>query len=143
MASYFSKSKGCSVWDLDNKKYIDMSIMGIGTNILGYGHEEVDKAVYSISKRNMSTLNCPEEVLLAEKLVELHPWFDMVRLLNSGGEANAIAIRIAELPQEKKKNAIVVIMVSTTRYLATNLNKDDDLEGGIYFGLDPKGYLLD
>ena len=32
--AYFSKSKGCCVWDLDNKKYIDMSFMGIGTNIL-------------------------------------------------------------------------------------------------------------
>ena len=34
--SYFSKSKGCHVWDLNNKKYTDMSIMGIGTNTLGY-----------------------------------------------------------------------------------------------------------
>ena len=42
--SYFSKAKGCSVWDLDGNKYIDMSIMGIGTNILGYGQPEVDDA---------------------------------------------------------------------------------------------------
>ena len=34
--------KGCKVWDLDGSEYIDMSIMGIGTNILGYGHPEVD-----------------------------------------------------------------------------------------------------
>ena len=32
--TYFNKAKGCHVWDLDNNKYIDMSIMGIGTNIL-------------------------------------------------------------------------------------------------------------
>ena len=37
--SYFSKAKGCYVWDLDNNKYKDMSIMGIGTNVLGYGNE--------------------------------------------------------------------------------------------------------
>ena len=43
--SYFSKAKGCRVWDLDNNEYIDMSIMGIGTNILGYGNTHVDKAV--------------------------------------------------------------------------------------------------
>ena len=30
--SYFSKAKGCNVWDLDGNKLIDMSIMGIGTN---------------------------------------------------------------------------------------------------------------
>ena len=43
--SYFSKAKGCKVWDLDGNEFIDMSIMGIGTNTLGYGQEEVDAAV--------------------------------------------------------------------------------------------------
>ena len=61
--AYFSKSKGCTVWDLDGAKYTDMSIMGIGTNILGYGHPEVDEAVKeTVTNGNMSTLNCPEEV---------------------------------------------------------------------------------
>ena len=67
--AYYSKSKGCKVWDLDGNEYIDMSIMGIGTNILGYGHSEVDEAVLkTIKDGNMSTFNCPEEVYLAEKL---------------------------------------------------------------------------
>ena len=80
---------------LDGNEYTDMSIMGIGTNILGYGHPEVDEAVkITIQRGNMSTLNCPEEVYLAEKLIELHPWADMARFARSGGEANAIAIRI-------------------------------------------------
>ena len=93
--AYFSKAKGCNVWDLDNQKYTDM-IMGIGTNSLGYGYSEIDRAVQkAVSRGNMSTLNCEEEVLLAEKLVELHPWSDMVRFARTGGEANAIAIRIA------------------------------------------------
>ena len=71
--TYYSKSKGCKVWDLDGNEYIDMSIMGIGTNILGYGNAEVDQAVLNtVQSGNMSTLNCPEEVYLAEKLVELH-----------------------------------------------------------------------
>ena len=43
--SYFSKAKGCKVWDLDGTELIDMSIMGIGTNSLGYGNNEVDEAV--------------------------------------------------------------------------------------------------
>ena len=65
--SYFSKSKGCKVWDLDGKEYIDMSIMGIGTNTLGYGHPEVDEAVIkTVKDGNMATFNCPEEVYLAE-----------------------------------------------------------------------------
>ena len=60
--SYFKKAKGCKVWDLDGNEYVDMSIMGIGTNVLGYGNDEVDEAVLNTVKDgNMSTLNCPEE----------------------------------------------------------------------------------
>ena len=73
------------MWDLDGNEYTDMCIMGIGTNILGYGHARVDGAVAEVvANGNMSTLNCPEEVYLAEKLVELHPWADMVRFARSG-----------------------------------------------------------
>ena len=94
--AYFSRAKGCRVWDLEGRELIDMSIMGIGTNLLGYGHPEVDGAVAAtVAAGNMSTLNCPEEVRLAERLVELHPWAEMARFARSGGEANAIAIRIA------------------------------------------------
>mgnify|MGYP003974565989 FL=1 len=68
--AYFSKTKDCRVWDMDGREYIDMSIMGIGTNILGYSHPEVDEAVHNIVELgNMSTFNCPEEVYLAEKLI--------------------------------------------------------------------------
>ena len=57
---------------------------------------EVDAAVRrTIDNGNMSTLNCPEEVYLAERLIELHPWADMVRFARAGGEVNAITIRIA------------------------------------------------
>ena len=70
--SYYSKAKGCKVWDMDGKEYIDMSIMGIGTNTLGYGHPEVDAAVMdAVKSGNMSTFNAPEEVYLAEKLIEM------------------------------------------------------------------------
>ena len=59
--AYFSKSKGCKVTDMDGNEYFDMSIMGIGTNILGYGHPEVDQAVMqTVKDGNMATLNCPE-----------------------------------------------------------------------------------
>ena len=105
--SYFSKAKGCKIWDLDGAEFIDMSLMGVGTNILGYGHPEVDDAVTrTVANGNMSTLNCPEEVYLAEKLVALHPWADMARFARSGGEANAIAIRIARAASGKDKVAI-------------------------------------
>ena len=138
--AYFSKAKGCKVWDMDGNEYTDMSIMGIGTNILGYGHPEVDAAVHqTIDAGNMSTLNCPEEVYLAEKLIELHPWSDMVRLARSGGEANAIAIRIARAASGKDKVAICGYHGWHDWYLSANLGDDKNLDGHLLPGLEPNG----
>lgn len=138
--AYFSKAKGCSVWDLDGNKYTDMSIMGIGTNILGYGHQEVDDAVRkTIDAGNMSTLNCPEEVYLAEKLIEIHPWAEMVRFARSGGEANAIAIRIARAASGRDKVAICGYHGWHDWYLSANLGGDARLDGHLLPGLEPNG----
>ncbi len=138
--AYFSKAKGCKVWDLDGNEFIDMSIMGIGTNTLGYGHPEVDAAVMqTVSAGNMSTFNCPEEVYLAEKLIEMHPWADMVRLARSGGEANAVAIRIARAASGKDKVAICGYHGWHDWYLSANLGDDKSLDGHLLPGLEPKG----
>lgn len=138
--AYFSKAKGCRVWDLDGREYIDMSIMGIGTNTLGYGNPEVDDAVHQVvAAGNMSTLNCPEEVYLAERLIELHPWADMVRLARSGGEANAIAIRIARAASGRDKVAICGYHGWHDWYLAANLGDEQNLDGHLLPGLEPKG----
>ena len=138
--SYYSKAKGCEVWDLDNNKLIDVSIMGIGTNTLGYGHPKVDEAVLETVKNgNMSTLNCPEEVALAEKLIEINPWADMVRFARSGGEANSIAIRIARAASGKDKVAICGYHGWHDWYLSTNLKNDNQLDDHLLPGLDPAG----
>ncbi len=138
--AYFSKAKGCQVWDLDGNRYTDMCIMGIGTNTLGYGHPEVDAAVMAtVQAGNMSTLNCPEEVYLAERLVEMHPWADMVRLARSGGEANAIAIRIARAASGRDKVAICGYHGWHDWYLSANLSDGGRLDGHLLPGLEPKG----
>ena len=138
--SYFSKAKGCSVWDLEGNELIDMSIMGIGTNTLGYGNDIVDTAVMeTIKKGNMSTLNCPEEVYLAEKLIEINPWADMVRFARSGGEANSIAIRIARAASGKDKVAICGYHGWHDWYLSANHNEGDSLSSHLLSGLSPKG----
>jgi glutamate-1-semialdehyde 2,1-aminomutase len=138
--AYYSKAKGCRVWDLDGKEYIDMCIMGIGTNTLGYGHPEVDDAVRSaVANGNMATLNCPEEVYLAEKLIELHPWAEMVRFARSGGEANAIAVRIARAASGRDKVAICGYHGWHDWYLSANLGDDKSLDGHLLPGLEPNG----
>lgn len=138
--AYFSKAKGCKVWDMDDNEYIDMSIMGVGTNILGYGNSEVDAAVVNaVAAGNMSTFNCPDEVYLAEKLVEIHPWAHMARLARTGGEANAIAIRIARAASGKDNIAICGYHGWHDWYLSANLGDDASLDGHLLPGLQPNG----
>jgi glutamate-1-semialdehyde 2,1-aminomutase len=138
--AYFDTASGCRVTDLDGNEYVDMSIMGIGTNILGYGRQEVDAAVADVVRKgNMSTLNCPEEVWLAEALLEINPWADMVRFARTGGEANAIAVRIARAASGKDGVAICGYHGWHDWYLAANLSEEKNLDGHLLPGLDPTG----
>lgn len=138
--AYYSKAKGCRVWDLDGKEYRDMSYMGIGSCILGYGDEDVDSAVLkAVASGNMSTLNVPEEVELAELLTEIHPWADMVRYARSGGESMSIAVRIARAHTGKDKILFCGYHGWHDWYLSANLADDDALDGHLLKGLAPKG----
>ncbi len=137
--AYFTKAKGSKVWDLDGKEYTDM-LFAVGTSTLGYGNEEVDSAVAkAVTDGTMSSLNCPEEVYLAEKLIELHPWAEMVRFARSGGEANAIAIRIARAASGREKVAFCGYHGWHDWYLAANLSDGTGLNGHLLPGLEPNG----
>jgi glutamate-1-semialdehyde 2,1-aminomutase len=137
--TYFSKAKGCRVTDLEGREYIDMSVMGVGTNTLGYGHPEVDAAVHrTVDAGNMATLNCPEEVYLAERLIGMHEWSDMVRLARTGGEANAIAVRIARAASGRDRVAICGYHGWHDWYLAANL-RAESLADHLLPGLEPRG----
>jgi glutamate-1-semialdehyde 2,1-aminomutase len=140
--TYYNKAKGCNIWDLDNKKLTDFALMGVGTNILGYARNEIDIEVKkAIEKSNMSSLNCPEDVFLAEKLLELHPWADNAKFARTGGEANAMAIRIARTYSKKENIAVCGYHGWHDWYLAANLNKEDDLKTHLLPGLGTKGVL--
>lgn len=138
--AYFESATGCTVTDLDGKSYVDMSIMGIGTNSLGYGDKVVDGAVAeTIRKGNMSTLNCPEEVLLVERLTAMHPWSSMGKLTRSGGEANAVALRIARAFSGKSKVAICGYHGWHDWYLSANIASKDGLGTHLLPGLSTAG----
>jgi len=138
--AYFDRTSGVRVWDLDGREFLDFGFMGIGTNILGYSHPTVDQAVRrTIDKGNLSTLNAPEEVWLADRLVELHPWADMVRYARSGGEACAIAVRIGRAASGRDKVAFCGYHGWHDWYLAANLGSDDSLDGHLLPGLEPRG----
>jgi len=138
--AYYSRAKGCEVWDLDGKKYTDMSIMGVGSCILGYADADVNKAVKkAVDNGSMSTLNAPEEVELAELLCKVHPWADMVRYARTGGEAMAIAERIARAHTGKDIIAFCGYHGWHDWYLATNLMRKDGLKEHLLAGLLPAG----
>ena len=137
---YYKKAKGVEVWDLDGNKYIDMSIGGIGANVLGYADPDVDQAVIqAIQNGSSCSLNCPEEVELAELLCELHPWAEMVRYARTGGEAMAIAVRIARAYTGKDKIAFCGYHGWHDWYLSANLSMGDALDGHLMRGLEPVG----
>lgn len=130
--SYYKKAKKCYVWDTDNKKYIDMTFMSVGTNLLGYSNKEVNEAVIkSIKESNMSSLNCYEEIILSEKLIDMHKHFDMIKFAKSGGEANSIAVRLARAASGRDKIAICGYHGWHDWYLAANLDKKKKIKGGI------------
>jgi len=138
--SYYSRAKGVDVWDLDGNHFVDMSYNGIGSCILGVGDPDVDAAVLeAINRGTMSTLNCPEEVELAELLCELHPWAGMVRYARGGGEALSIAVRIARAYTGKDKIAFSGYHGWHDWYLAANLAEESALDGHFMPGLDPAG----
>jgi glutamate-1-semialdehyde aminotransferase/spore coat polysaccharide biosynthesis protein SpsF (cytidylyltransferase family) len=138
--AYFERTKGCNIWDLEGRKYLDLSMMGIGTNILGYSRREVDVAVRNIiSKGNMSTLNSKEEILLAEKLVEMHPWAGKARFARTGGEAAAIAVRIARAATGKDQVAICGYHGWHDWYLSANLSDSQNLNSHLMRNLPIQG----
>ena len=138
--SYYKKSKGCEVWDLDDNHYYDMSIMGIGTCVLGYANNDINEAVKeSIDNGSMSTLNAPEEVELAEKMLDIHHWADSVRFSKTGGEAVTIALRIARAHTKKTKVAFCGYHGWHDWYLSTNLNDAEGLENQLLPGLSTDG----
>ncbi|MDD1651434.1 MAG: aminotransferase class III-fold pyridoxal phosphate-dependent enzyme [Methanomicrobiales archaeon] len=138
--SYYSRAKGISIWDLDGHRYTDMSIMGVGACILGYADPDVNRAVMgAVRDGSMATLNCPEEVELAELLLSLHPWAGMVRYARSGGEAMAIAVRIARAFSGRDTVAFCGYHGWHDWYLSSNLAEDSNLDGHLLPGLLPLG----
>lgn len=138
--SYYAKAKGAEIWDLDGNRYIDMSISGIGANVLGYADPDIDGAVKAaIDLGSSSSLNCAEEVELAEVMCRLHPWAGQARFARSGGEAMAVAVRIARAHTGKDKVAVCGYHGWHDWYLAANVGTENALGEHLIPGLSPVG----
>tara|TARA_Y100001970_G_scaffold294347_1_gene451143 strand:- start:1023 stop:3062 length:2040 start_codon:yes stop_codon:yes gene_type:complete len=138
--AYFSKAKGCNIWDLENNQFKDIFLMGVGTNTLGYAYQPIEKKIReNLKKSNMSSLNSIDEILLAEKLIDIHPWADMARFTRSGGEANAVAIRIARACSGKSNIAICGYHGWHDWYLSPNLRNKKNLNNHLINNLNIEG----
>lgn len=138
--AYYSRAKGCEVWDLDGNHYYDVSLMGVGACVHGYANDEIDEAAKkAIDKGSMCTLNAPEEVELAQTMIRLHPWADSVRYAKAGGEGMALATRIARAATGKDIVLVCGYHGWHDWYLAANLVKGDPLADVHLKGLDPAG----
>ena len=92
---YARSAKGSRFIDLDGAEYIDW-VNAVGAIILGHADDVVDSAVKSqIDHGSIYTLSNPLEITLAEELIDTIPSAEMVRYTKGGGEACAVAVRIA------------------------------------------------
>ena len=138
--SYYKFSRGCVVSDLNKKKYFDFAGMGVTSCILGYADRDINRAIQKgLRNGAMSTLNSPQEVELAKKLIKIHKWSDMVRFSKSGGEACLIAIRIARAFSKKEKIAFCGYHGWHDWYMASNLSNKKNLDEQLLPGLGNKG----
>jgi glutamate-1-semialdehyde aminotransferase len=138
--TFFSKARGIDIWDLNKKKFIDMSIMGIGTSTLGYKNNVIDKKVKSaIDKSVNTTLNSLDEYLLAKKILKYDKFANQVKFARTGGEAMSIAIRIARAKNKYSKIAFSGYHGWQDWYIAANLDDSKNLNNHLLKNLIPLG----
>jgi glutamate-1-semialdehyde 2,1-aminomutase len=137
--SYFSRAKGACIWDLDDQRYTDFT-GGVGAILLGHADDEVNAAVKRrVNLGSYATLASPDEVKLADVLLDLHPWAGKVRYARGGGEALGLAVRIARAATGKSGIAFCGYHGWSDWYLAANLGDDAALDGHLLPGLQPLG----
>ena len=140
--AYYEQAIGCEVIDTSGRRYIDMSSNGILACILGFADPDVNEAVIRrVHLGSMATQQTYDEVRLAELLLEIHPWAQMARFTRTGGEAMAVAVRIARAATGRDKVAICGYHGWHDWYLAANLGEagTDGLVGHLLPGLEPAG----
>ena len=92
---FIEKAKGAYIFDTQGKKYIDY-VGSWGPMILGHAHPEVIAAVKAAADNGLS-FGAPTEIetIMADKICEIVPSMEMVRMVSSGTEATMSAIRLA------------------------------------------------
>jgi glutamate-1-semialdehyde 2,1-aminomutase len=137
--AYAERAKGARFWDVDGHEYIDW-VSGIGSIVLGYCDPVVDDAVREqLARGTVYSVNHELEIELAEELVRTIPSAEMVRYAKCGGEACAIAVRIARGVTGRDKILFCGYHGWHDWYLAANLAEDASLNAHLFPGIEPTG----
>jgi len=92
---FFERAEGACLYDVEGRSYIDY-VGSWGPMIAGHAHPAIVSAVQEAASRGLSFgAPCPAEVEMADRLCDLVPGLEMVRMVNSGTEATMSAIRLA------------------------------------------------
>ncbi|KKO48590.1 glutamate-1-semialdehyde aminotransferase [Arsukibacterium sp. MJ3] len=92
---FMERADGAYLYDVDGKRYIDY-IGSWGPMLLGHNHPAIRDAVIQAAAKGLSFgAPCPAEIDMAEKVTQLVPSMEMVRMVSSGTEATMSAIRLA------------------------------------------------
>lgn len=138
--TFFKKASGVYIWDLNNKKYTDMTSMGIGTSVLGYNNKFINRFVKKkIDQGINTTLNCYDEYELAKELLKIDKFADQVRFARGGGEAMSLAVRIVRSKTKKTKIIFSGYHGWHDWYLSSNINNIKNLNNHLLKNLKPLG----
>jgi len=136
---YAERARGARFWDVDGFEYIDW-MSGIGSILLGYADPVVDEAVREqISRGTIYAVNHELEIELAEELCQSIPCAEMVRYAKCGGEACAIAVRIARGVTGRDKILFCGYHGWHDWYLAANLAEEANLNAHLFPGIEAIG----
>jgi glutamate-1-semialdehyde aminotransferase len=136
---YFDHAKDGHFWDVDGNEFIDLS-MGCGPIILGYAYEPVDSAAKAqIDRGVLGSTNNEIEIKFAEKVCEMVPCAEMIKICKGGGEADSIAVRMARGYTGRDVVVFCGYHGWFDWYLAANLEADDRLDEHLRPGILPKG----
>lgn len=136
---YAERASGARFWDVDGREYIDW-MSAIGSILLGYADPVVDEAVHQqISRGAIFSVNHELEVELADELCRSMPCAEMVRYAKCGGEACAIAVRIARGATGRDKVLFCGYHGWHDWYVAANLAEEANLDAHLFPGIEPIG----
>jgi glutamate-1-semialdehyde 2,1-aminomutase len=95
MPKFIERGKGCRVWDMEGKEYIDFRL-ALGPVTLGYCYDEVDAAVRKqMEKGVLFSMASPIELELARLIHDNVPNAEMCRFMKTGEDANLSNVRVA------------------------------------------------